>query len=539
MELHFTTGAIAGMITEGLLMILLPIILVILWKKKTHEKLLLPVLIGAATWFVFAILLKILPAYLLLQANNPLAKAISGNVWLTYLTAGLLAGIFEETGRFVAFKFLLKNRQGRRTAISYGIGHGGFESAYVGFQTASLAVIGILFNLGLGNLIAKGMSEAETALLAKQLAPYTNLAFGESLLGVFERIPAITVHIAFSVMVFSAVREKRRFYLYPLAVFLHALFDFSIVLYGAGFIPAWALELIFAVFAALVALLAWKLYRNLQRKRILVASDIHLCHLDWNGMKNDERVQKFIDDIKAEYKREPFEALLLLGDYSLDHWKWQVKGSYLTQGVSNTKRFVDDYLSQLKDLPIEIRMIAGNHEQYGEELYHELTGHSREEIYITGDWLFILMDTYKGGLDPTEHHDGVYTGADIDFVREQMAAYPDKKVVICSHYLEPWKETDEFKTLLRDERVVCLFCGHNHRADVWKLEEDCGNKIEACDGNYGEATEKCLWGYREVLLTDHSLESNYITPENTLTIGEKAIVHHYTKSDAFRVEVGK
>ena len=276
-----------------------------------------------------------------------------------------------------------------------------------------------------------------------------------------------------------------------------------------------------------------------QRKRILMASDIHLCHLDWNDVPCDVRVQNFIDDVRAEYEKEPFEALLLLGDYSLDYWKWQVQGSYLTQGISNTKRFVDEYLSQLKTLPIEIRMIPGNHEQYGEELYYELTGHHREEIYVTGDWLFILMDTYKGGLDPTEHHDGVYTGADIDFVREQMAAYPDKKVVICSHYLEPWNETDEFKAILRDERVVCLFCGHNHKAEVWKLEEDCGNKIEACDGNYGEATANCLWGFREVFLSDTALESTYIIPENTLTLDGITFKCAYQTSDSFTVEIVK
>ena len=259
--LHFSAGAIAGMMTEGLLMILLPVILLIIWKKKSHEKLLIPVLVGAATWFVFAILLKIAPAYFLLQADNPLAKAISGNVWLTYLVAGLLAGIFEETGRFLAFKFVLKNRKERRTAISYGIGHGGFESAYIGFQTVALAVLFLLFNHGLGDFMAKGISETEAANLVKQLAPYTNFAFGECLLGAFERIPAITVHIAFSVMVFAAVKEKRSFYLYPLAIFLHALFDFSIVLYRAGFGPVWGLELIFAAFAAILAYFAWRIYR--------------------------------------------------------------------------------------------------------------------------------------------------------------------------------------------------------------------------------------------------------------------------------------
>ncbi|MBQ7173440.1 MAG: metallophosphoesterase [Clostridia bacterium] len=275
------------------------------------------------------------------------------------------------------------------------------------------------------------------------------------------------------------------------------------------------------------------------KKRIIIASDIHLCHLDWNGMENSARVQKFIDDVRAEYEKEPFEALLLLGDYSLDHWKWQIKGSYLTQGVSNTKRFVEEYLSQLSDLPIEIRMIAGNHEQYGDELFFELTGHHREEIYVTGDWLFILMDTYKGDLDPTEHHDGVYTGADMEFLKVQMEAYPDKKVIICSHYLEPWKESDEFKAILRDDRVICLFCGHNHKAEVWTLDEDCGYKIEACTGNYGEATANCLWGFRELILTDTMVSSSYITPENTLTIGEETIHHYYNKSDMFWVELTK
>ena len=73
----------------------------------------------------------------------------------------------------------------------------------------------------------------------------------------------------------------------------------------------------------------------MESKRIIIASDIHLCHEDWYGVKAEDRVQKFIDDIKAEYKKHPFEALLLLGDYSLDHWKWQIKGSYIEKKISN------------------------------------------------------------------------------------------------------------------------------------------------------------------------------------------------------------
>ena len=94
----------------------------------------------------------------------------------------------------------------------------------------------------------------------------------------------------------------------------------------------------------------------METKRIIIASDIHLCHADWYGVKAEDRVQKFIDDVKAEYEKQPFEALLLLGDYSLDHWSWQIKGSYIGKGLSNAKRFAEEYLSQLNDLPIEIRI---------------------------------------------------------------------------------------------------------------------------------------------------------------------------------------
>ncbi|MBP3323519.1 MAG: hypothetical protein J6M16_04935 [Clostridia bacterium] len=58
----------------------------------------------------------------------------------------------------------------------------------------------------------------------------------------------------------------------------------------------------------------------MDRKRVLVASDIHLCHVDWYGMENSKRVKRFIEDVKKEYEKDPFEMLLLLGDYSLDHW---------------------------------------------------------------------------------------------------------------------------------------------------------------------------------------------------------------------------
>ncbi len=279
----------------------------------------------------------------------------------------------------------------------------------------------------------------------------------------------------------------------------------------------------------------------MKQRNIILASDIHLCHCDWLGVPPERRVQRFIDDIKREYERQPFEALLLLGDYSLDHWKWQIKGSYITDGKSYTKIFVDEYLSQLKALPIEIKMLAGNHEQYGDELWYALTGCHREDIYVTGDWLFILMDTYKAKLDPTEHSDGTYTGADMKFIRSAMEKYPDKRVIICSHYVEPWKDCEEFIDLLRnDGRVVCLFGGHIHRSEIWGMEEYGAKPVFSC-GHYADAGVKpatdCMWGYRRLVLNDDYIESCYVTPQNEIFIDGERILHPYGEQDGMRINL--
>lgn len=262
-NIHFTDEAIAGLIMQGILMIILPVVLLIIWKIKTKESI-VPVIIGAVTWFVFAMLLKIAPAYLLLYADNPVAKTISGNVWLTGVLAGVLAGVFEETGRFLAFRFVLKKNEQRRTSVTYGIGHGGFESMYVGFQMFMVAVMGIMINNGMGDQIINGMDEAQIAMAFGQLGQQSQLTIGECLLGVLERIPAIVSHIAFSVLVFAAVREKKYFWLYPLAVLLHALVDFSTAFYNAGLINVWVLELLMTCLAAAVAFFASRIYRKLQ-----------------------------------------------------------------------------------------------------------------------------------------------------------------------------------------------------------------------------------------------------------------------------------
>ena len=60
--------------------------------------------LGAAVFFLFALVLEQGGHSLVL--NGPLGQTITGNLLLYALYGGLMAGLFEEVGRLVAFRLL-------------------------------------------------------------------------------------------------------------------------------------------------------------------------------------------------------------------------------------------------------------------------------------------------------------------------------------------------------------------------------------------------------------------------------------------------
>lgn len=265
-EIVFSDEVIFGMIITVVLVTAMVIGIVITAIKKFGMKF-IPMLVGAGTWLLFAEVLKTIPCYPLLMDDNPVSQAINGNTWLYYLTAGILAGVFEETGRYIAFRTVLRNENDRKTAISYGIGHGGFEALFLMFGNfLSIAVIGLLMNSGAISVseLANGSEEA-AAMITEQLKTYADNTAVDFICNIAERLIAVTIHTAFSVVVFTAVKNRKKAYLFPAAIVIHALTDFTLVIYAAGFVSMPVIELILAVIAALIALWAVRLYKDLRQ----------------------------------------------------------------------------------------------------------------------------------------------------------------------------------------------------------------------------------------------------------------------------------
>ena len=134
--------------------IVVPIVIAIVWCRKKKEPI-TTVLIGAAAFMLFAVMIeKIIQNVLIIPGQmglpeTPVSMFINARPFLLAFLLGLFPGVFEETGRLIAFKTLLRRRTWRETSISYGIGHGGVEVIFaVGISLIAYIALGFAINSG-------------------------------------------------------------------------------------------------------------------------------------------------------------------------------------------------------------------------------------------------------------------------------------------------------------------------------------------------------------------------------------------------------
>lgn len=256
----FSTGTIAAFLVGGILAILIPIAAPIIFKLKNKDVKLWYFFIGAATFVAFALILEQILHYFMLSTIQN-----SGVVFYT-LYGALCAGIFEETGRFLAFKLFCKNENDPRASIMYGLGHGGVEAVVlVGVTLISYAVTAMTVNaLGTEALFGALPDEQRWAAEA-QIAALTDYDMVSTIVSLAERILAIVLHTALSVIVFASIKMKGKLWLYPAAIVLHALFDVPAALYQRNVITSVGLtELLLLAADIVLVLITIKIYKAMK-----------------------------------------------------------------------------------------------------------------------------------------------------------------------------------------------------------------------------------------------------------------------------------
>jgi len=192
------------------------------------------------------------PLYLALLPFGTTAAVAGIAVYL-----GLLAGLFEEVGRYLVYRYYFPRREiplVRENGLQFGAGWGGVESIFIALLVISSMISYIVLTSDGGALplpddpAVQAQVEALRALTPLDILP-----------GLAERMMTIVLHIALSLMVLAAIVYGRALLL-VLAILWHAAVDAGAVYLGQtqGILVTEAMVFVFAVLGLAYILWEWR-----------------------------------------------------------------------------------------------------------------------------------------------------------------------------------------------------------------------------------------------------------------------------------------
>lgn len=258
-------SAVPSLAITVILMIAIPVCFFIYWRRRHKEQTKISWLIaGAAGFVISARMLEVGIHYFCIVADNPVSRFINGNTAAFVLYGITMAGIFEECGRHIILKYILKKDRTRENAVIYGIGHGGIEILTVFLPAMILYLaIAVMFSQGDTETALKTLNITEETAAAALPSVQAAAAFDYAMMAmnVMERLLAMLIHIGLTVIVYYGVVNAKKLCL-PAAILLHMLADTFPALYQRGILPLWAVEIWTAFWTLMIMLIAAKLYWN-------------------------------------------------------------------------------------------------------------------------------------------------------------------------------------------------------------------------------------------------------------------------------------
>jgi uncharacterized membrane protein YhfC len=183
----------------------------------------------------------------------------SAGIVAVAIFAGLSSGLFEETARWVMYRWAVKDARSWRKALVLGAGHGGIEAIIFG-ALAGWAVFQAIALLGVNDL-STVVSADQLPQVQAFLDAFRSASLFDTLLGALERSLALPLHLALSVLVLQCfTRQQGRWWLF--AVLWHGSANgvtYCILQWTKN---AYVAELSLAAFALFSLLIIWKLRQD-------------------------------------------------------------------------------------------------------------------------------------------------------------------------------------------------------------------------------------------------------------------------------------
>ncbi len=230
-------------------MIILPILLAFYLTRKFRLSWKL-VFAGALTFLASQVLhIPLVYGLTALFQSGVLSVPRAWTIVFNAIVLGLLAGIFEETARWILYKFILKGAKTWNEGVLVGVGHGGVEAVILG----GLALVSVVSMIAMRNadLSAFGIPAEQLELAKKQVTAFWSAPIYMAFLGLVERVFAVCLHLSLSVMVLYSVVYRKPIWFW-VALIWHAVVD-GLTVYLLPTIGALGIEAVVGV-CALISL---------------------------------------------------------------------------------------------------------------------------------------------------------------------------------------------------------------------------------------------------------------------------------------------
>ncbi|MDU0479599.1 YhfC family glutamic-type intramembrane protease [Staphylococcus chromogenes] len=210
-------------------------------------------LAGAVAFFLSQIVLR-LPMMSLATAFAP---DTAGAFLTRPVVASFSAGLFEETARLVFMLLMLRGTRRLIDGLAFGLGHGGLEAILlVGMSIVNNLVIAVMINAGQWDSFAKTMPPE---VASKVYSALVDTAPADFLAGGVERVWAIGLHIACSLIILMGIERDQRIVAWVVAVLVHGFTNLGLVTAIQHGINPWFAELGgFLAVAVLLTVVVWR-----------------------------------------------------------------------------------------------------------------------------------------------------------------------------------------------------------------------------------------------------------------------------------------
>lgn len=209
--------------------LLLPVLVLAVFALRNRKQGILSAwLLGAAGFVVTQLLIRV-PILNALATQDWFLRFSQEHLFLYAFSLAFTAGLFELAGRFAVAKLMRKNLT-RNRSLAAGLGHGGIEAmVLVGITYVNNLVYMTMINAGTFDTVvaqtaAMGVDVSQLELIRQQLLTTSPILF---LLGGFERILAMTAHVAMSMLVCYGVAHKKVLPCTLVCLLIHTFIDLT------------------------------------------------------------------------------------------------------------------------------------------------------------------------------------------------------------------------------------------------------------------------------------------------------------------------